>query len=104
MMAWIKVAQVDDIAIGEMMQIPLDEDDLALYRLEDGFYATSDICTHAAQSLSAGTLQGHVVACPKHGGKFDVRTGQAVAFPCVMPVQTYDVEIRDGAVWLDYEE
>lgn len=102
-MAWIKVAEDGDLAVGEMKRIVFDEDDLALYHIEAGFFATSDVCSHAAQSLSNGTLSGPIVACPRHGGKFDVRTGQATAFPCVMPIQTYDVEVRDGGIWVDYE-
>jgi 3-phenylpropionate/trans-cinnamate dioxygenase ferredoxin subunit len=103
-MAWVKVAQAADIPVGSMRRVTVGEDDIAVYHLEDGFYATSDICTHASQSLTEGRLEGHVVACPKHGGKFDVRTGAAVAFPCVYPLQTYPVEVRDGEVWLNYEE
>lgn len=103
-MSWVKVANINDLAVGEMKQIAMEEEDLALYRIEDGFFVTSDVCTHAAQSLSQGTLQGHIVACPRHGGKFDVRTGQATAFPCVMPVATYAVDVRDGDIWIDYDE
>ncbi|TDY49564.1 3-phenylpropionate/trans-cinnamate dioxygenase ferredoxin subunit [Alicyclobacillus sacchari] len=102
-MAWIKVAKVTDLAVGEMMQVALEDEDIALYHTEDGFFATSDVCTHAAQSLSAGRLEGHIVACPRHGGKFDVRTGQPTAFPCVIPLATYPVEVREDEVWIDDE-
>jgi nitrite reductase/ring-hydroxylating ferredoxin subunit len=101
--AWIKVANVGDVGVGEMVQIALEDDDLALYHLEDGFYVTSDVCTHASQSLTHGSLDGHIVACPKHGGKFDVRTGLATAFPCVIGLETYDVDVRGEEVWIDYD-
>ncbi|WAH35817.1 non-heme iron oxygenase ferredoxin subunit [Alicyclobacillus dauci] len=102
--AWVKVATASALAVGEMMQVEVEDEDIAVYHLEDGFYATSDVCTHASQSLSHGTLSGHIVACPKHGGKFDVRTGQATAFPCVIPLSTFDVEVRGDEVWLNYED
>ncbi|MCL6446411.1 MAG: non-heme iron oxygenase ferredoxin subunit [Alicyclobacillus sp.] len=98
---WIQAAFVSDIPVGSMVRIETDEDDIAIYHLPDGFYATSDTCTHASESLTRGKLLDHVVACPKHGGKFDVRTGEAVAFPCVIPLQTYPVEVRGDAVWID---
>ncbi|MBX5435670.1 MAG: non-heme iron oxygenase ferredoxin subunit [Alicyclobacillaceae bacterium] len=103
-MAWIKVAAVADVPPGTMKQVTVNEDEIAVYHAEDGFYATSDVCTHASESLSRGRLLGHVVACPKHGGKFDIRTGEAVAPPCVIPLQTYPVEVRGDEVWIDYEE
>lgn len=102
-MAWVKVANVSDLAVGEMKQVEVEDDDIALYHTEEGFFATSDVCTHAAQSLSAGKLEGHIVACPRHGGKFDIRTGQPAAFPCVIPLATYAVEVRGDEVWIDYE-
>lgn len=102
-LAWIKVASVDELPVGSMKQVSFEDDDLALYHLEDGFYVTSDLCTHAAMNLSEGTLAGHVVACPRHGGKFDVRTGEAVTFPCVIQLQTYDVEVRGEDIFVDYD-
>jgi nitrite reductase/ring-hydroxylating ferredoxin subunit len=100
-MAWIKVARVDEIPVGEVKFVDVEDEPIALYHAEDGFYATSDACTHASESLSMGRLDGHIIACPKHGGKFDIRTGAAVAFPCVYPLQTYDVEVRDGEIWIN---
>ncbi|MDQ0190598.1 3-phenylpropionate/trans-cinnamate dioxygenase ferredoxin subunit [Alicyclobacillus cycloheptanicus] len=86
-----------------MKQVTVDDVDIALYHLEDGFYATSDLCTHADYHLTRGTLYRGVVTCPRHGGKFDVRTGAAVAFPCVMPVETYAVDVRGDEVYIDFE-
>lgn len=61
-MAWIKAASKDEIPVGGMKMIPMQDDDVALYHTADGYYATSDICTHASQSLTQGTLSGHIVA------------------------------------------
>lgn len=102
-MAWTKVAHVNDVPIGKMMQVCVDEDDIALYHLLEGFYATSDVCTHASQSLVAGKLDGHIVACPKHGGKFDVITGAPTAFPCVIPLRTYALEVRGEEIWIEVD-
>lgn len=102
-LAWIKVGHVTDIPITGMKQISLEDDEIAIYHLSEGFYATSDVCTHASESLTQGSLEGTVVRCPKHGGKFDVCTGQALAFPCVIPLQTYAVEIREDELWIDVE-
>lgn len=103
-MAQVKVASVEDVALGKMKQVDIDGEVLALYHTADGnWYATSDVCTHAGESLSTGTLTGSVVACPKHGGKFDVITGAAVAMPCVVPVEKFAVEVRNGEVYIDFD-
>ncbi|GGI98790.1 bifunctional 3-phenylpropionate/cinnamic acid dioxygenase ferredoxin subunit [Alicyclobacillus cellulosilyticus] len=100
-MAWVRVAALAELPVGGMKRVTVDGEEIAIYRLPDGLYATSDVCTHAGESLTAGRLDGHVVACPKHGGKFDVRTGAAVALPCVIPLATYAVEVRGEDIYLD---
>ena len=102
-MAWTKVGTVREVPVGTMKQVTVDEEKIAVYHLEEGFYATSDVCTHASEYLSTGSLDGRIVACPKHGGKFDVTSGAAVAFPCVVPLEVYPVEVRGEEVWLDFE-
>jgi 3-phenylpropionate/trans-cinnamate dioxygenase ferredoxin component len=100
---WVKVASVHDFPLNTMKQVVVDEDEIAVYRIDTGIYATSDYCTHASQLLTEGTLTGQIVACPKHGGKFDVTTGKATAFPCVIPLICYSVDVRGEEIWLNYE-
>jgi len=49
---------------------------VALFRVEDNFYALDGVCPHAGGPLGEGTLNGCVVTCPWHGWQFDVSTGQ----------------------------
>ncbi|WP_139489088.1 non-heme iron oxygenase ferredoxin subunit [Brevibacillus dissolubilis] len=100
-MPWKRIAGTDEIGVGEMKQVIVDGAELALYHLDDGFYVTSDICTHRKQYLTDGSLAGHIVACPRHGGTFDVKTGAPASSPCVIPLQTYPVEIRQEEVWIE---
>lgn len=101
-MGWTKVSMVAEVPVGEMTQVTVEEDDIALYHTDEGWFATSDVCTHASATLTEGTLDGCIIMCPKHGGKFDVRTGSPAAFPCVRPVESFPVEVRGEEVWLDY--
>ena len=69
-------------------------------KLEDGVFAIDDTCSHAGGSLCQGTLEGAVVECPRHGAKFDVRTGAVVALPAKLPQRSYPVQVKDGEVRL----
>lgn len=100
-MSWTKVLSLAEIPQGTMKQVTIDDLDIALYHTEDGLFATSDVCTHASAFLTDGKLVGCVVECPKHGGKFDVKSGQPKAFPCVIPVETFAVEVRGEEIWLE---
>lgn len=74
---------------------------VAVYRLDGEFYATDDTCTHGNASLAEGEVdEDGVVECPFHAGTFDVRTGEALSFPCVLPLKTYPVVVEDRTVYV----
>lgn len=103
-MKQIEVCKVDDLKPGEMLGIEMDElPPLAIYNVDGDFYATSNICTHAIAILSDGYLDGEEIECPLHGGAFNVKTGEATNFPCEEALKTYELEVRDGAVFVKAE-
>ena len=77
-MNFIKVAQTSEIAPGTMKKVVGDGKEILVVNLGGSFYAIPHNCTHMAGNLSEGALQGGIVTCPRHGAKFDVKTGQAV--------------------------
>lgn len=104
-MGFVKVCDLsqleeDEIFRGEPEGGPV----IALYRLGDEVFATNDICTHGEASLSEdGFIEGNVVVCSWHDGGFDIRTGEACRLPCLDPIGTYPIEVRDGEVFVDLE-
>lgn len=101
-MTLVKLCNVNDLPPGEMLGI--DNPDLppvALYNVDGEFFATSNVCTHAVAMLTDGYLEGDQIECPMHGGMFSVRTGEPTHFPCVEAIATYQVEVRDGEVFID---
>ena len=91
--SFVIVAKVGDLAPGEMMYVEVGDEPVVLINLNGEFYALSDICTHEEASLSDGEIVGDEIECPLHGGAFDIRTGQPVAFPVVVPAETYRVRV-----------
>lgn len=69
--------------------------------LEDGFYAVDDQCTHGDASLYLGCLHGERIHCSLHGGEFSVKTGEPLAEPAEIPLQTYPVSIENGRIWVE---
>jgi len=78
-MEYVKVAHTTELPENKMMIIVVDGREVLLSNVEGSYYAIANKCTHLGGSLGKGTLEGSLVACPKHGAKFDVKTGQAVA-------------------------
>ena len=95
------VANVADVLPGTMIHVEIEGRQLAVYNIDGKYYATDDICTHRKARLSDGYLDGRVVQCPLHFGKFDVITGQPLNPPCKIPVATYPVSLDNQRVLLD---
>ena len=75
------VADVADLPPGTVRRVSRGELDILLAHTPDGIVATDDRCPHMSAPLSIGELDGCVVACPLHEGRFDLRTGETVQMP-----------------------
>jgi len=95
---FIDLCATSDIGDGDVLKVEAGDLVLAVYHVEGGFYVTDDLCTHGPGSLAEGYLEGHVIECDFHGGCFDIRTGEVVAPPCMIPIKTYPVTVKDGRV------
>lgn len=103
MAEFVRVASVDEVPQGQGKLIEVGERFIALFNVKGEFYAVDDECTHAEASLSDGFVDGCAVECPLHGGKFDLRSGQALWSPAIIPVACYDVRVEGDDVLLNPE-
>jgi 3-phenylpropionate/trans-cinnamate dioxygenase ferredoxin component len=98
----IKACTTNQLKPGEALRLNLTPP-IALYRLNDGYYATEDTCSHAQASLAAGDidLEECTVECPYHASLFDIRTGQVLALPASKPLKTYPVKVVNDEVFVE---
>jgi metal-sulfur cluster biosynthetic enzyme/nitrite reductase/ring-hydroxylating ferredoxin subunit len=73
---------------------------VALFHVDGRWYAIDDVCTHDGGPLADGELRDHKIACPRHGAKFDIRTGAALTMPAVRPTRAHETKVEDGGVWV----
>ncbi len=97
---WVRVASVGDVLPDRLLPVNTDAGPVVLARVDGEVYALEDRCSHQDYPLSAGDLEDGQVECAFHGARFDVCTGRATQLPAITPVRTFDVEVRDGAVYL----
>jgi len=91
----VAVAHVEDLPEGKVKVVEACGKRLALCNDAGTFYAIDDECTHDRGPLDQGELVGHEIECPRHGGRFDVRTGEATRLPAIRPVHNYKVIVLD---------
>lgn len=92
------VARVEDLPPGEMMQVRIRRQRIAIYNVDGEIFATDDTCSHEEASLSEGFLFDDIVECPLHGAAFCVRTGEVEAFPAVVGIDTFAVRVVDDEI------
>ena len=95
---WVSVALRADLAAGAMIAVAFGDYKIALYDVAGEIFATDSTCTHAQALLTDGTLQGEIVECPLHGGRFSVRTGAGLGPPIPCDLKTYPVRVVEGEI------
>jgi len=92
------VCPIAELPIGKSKRIILNDIPVALFHIEQGYFAIEDTCSHQGASLAFGSIDGFCVACPRHGAMFDIRTGDVLSLPALRGVKNYVVNIEDGNI------
>ena len=95
-----RIAGAADVMPGSVLRVEIEGTPICIVNTEGSFYALRDNCSHKDFPLSEGEVLGHRLTCAWHGAAFDVTSGNALSLPAVKPVQTYDVEVEDGGIWV----
>jgi biphenyl 2,3-dioxygenase ferredoxin component len=99
----IELCSTDDVAPGAALKVETEGLTLAVFNVDGQFYVTDDLCTHGPGSLSEGYIEDDVVECNFHNGQFNIRTGEVVSPPCMVPIKTYPTLVVDGKVTIEAE-
>lgn len=91
--SWITVAARSLIPPNTIVDVKAGDLELAIYNIDGTFYATDVFCTHANARLSEGFLDGDIVECPLHGGRFEVKTGKGLGAPVPCDLRVYEVRV-----------
>lgn len=99
--SWVDVAGVGDVEAGDLIRVDVGAATFVLYRTrDDQWFATDGLCTHAAVHLCDGYLDGSVIECPKHNGRFDIRTGAPKGRPATDDLRCHQVRVVGDRVEL----
>lgn len=98
MPTFITVATTDEIKPGDRMVIEVDMHRIAVFNVDNRYYAIEDMCTHDEGPLAEGELRGTVIECPRHGATFDITNGKALTMPATQPAPRYETRVVDGEV------
>ena len=94
MSQFFKVAEVCKLPPGGKKIVEVDGFPVAVFNVGGEFYAIEDVCTHDGAPLAEGEVEGDEIECPRHGARFNIRTGEALCMPAVEPIECYKIKVE----------
>jgi 3-phenylpropionate/trans-cinnamate dioxygenase ferredoxin subunit len=99
---YLPIASADELPNGERLFVTIDNTPIVIFNIAGGLFAIEDTCSHDGNPLDDAPLEGHDVICPRHGARFDARTGKALTMPAVEDVAAYPLRVVDGQIELGW--
>lgn len=99
---FVAIAKTSDVPDPGSTLVEVGERLVVLIHAAGHWYALDDVCTHDGGPLSDGPLDAteHTIACPRHGAKFDIRTGAALTMPATKPTKSHEVKLDGDQVFV----
>lgn len=101
---FVTVAKTAEIPPGERDVFNVEGIFIAVFNVGGTFYAIEDVCTHDDGPLVEGDLEGYEIICPRHGARFDIRTGKVLTMPAVIDVPWFPVRVEGDDIQVDIAE
>ncbi len=99
----LKVAETRDLLSGTGKLIQADGHEIALFNVDNEFFAIDNVCSHSGGPLCEGELSADTIECPWHGAQFNVKTGAAMCPPAPANVRSFPVEVKDNDVFIELD-
>jgi 3-phenylpropionate/trans-cinnamate dioxygenase ferredoxin component len=90
---FIPVGSVKELKEGQRLFIDIDNNPIVNLNIAGKYYAIADVCSHDDGPVGEGMLEGFEIICPRHGARFDIRTGKALALPAFVDIPAYPVRL-----------
>lgn len=97
---FIEIAAEDELPVNERIFLEVAGQPVVIFNLAGNLYAIGDVCTHDNGPLGEGEVVDFDIACPRHGGRFDLRTGKATRSPAFRDIPSFPVKTENGKIFL----
>ena len=101
---FVPVCKVTDVPDPGKAVFEVEERFIVLFHLDGEWHALDDACTHDGGPLGEGIIDGFQIICPRHGARFDIRTGAALTMPAVAATPCHEVKIEGEQVFVRLRE
>lgn len=100
---FVKVAKISDVPAGTARSFIVENEVVAVFNINNNYYALKDQCSHMDLPISDGIVQDGIVTCVYHGAEFDLETGEALCAPAYEPVESFQVKVVDNEIFVSVD-
>ncbi|MEM7193779.1 MAG: Rieske 2Fe-2S domain-containing protein [Pseudomonadota bacterium] len=95
---WMNIVATSDLLPGGHMVVDIDDASIVLVNLDGDYFAIENICTHDGSEIGSGCIIDGQIECPRHGARFDVKSGEVTAPPAYESIDVFPVRVVDDVV------
>jgi 3-phenylpropionate/trans-cinnamate dioxygenase ferredoxin subunit len=95
---YIPVGRIDELQKGERLFVEIDGLPVVIIKIADQYFAIADVCSHDDGPVGEGNIEGYEIICPRHGARFDLRTGKALSLPAFIDIPVYPVRVVEDQI------
>jgi len=96
--SFLDIAPAGELPEGERLFIEVEGRSIVIFNLAGKFYAIGDVCSHDNGPVGDGEIEENEIICPRHGARFDIRTGKATSLPAVVDIPSYPVRVMGDMI------
>jgi 3-phenylpropionate/trans-cinnamate dioxygenase ferredoxin subunit len=95
---YIPVGSIDELKDGERLFVEIDEKPIVILNIAGQYYAIADVCSHDEGPVGEGNIEGYEIVCPRHGARFDIRTGRVLLLPAFVDIPVYPIRLAGDQI------
>lgn len=87
-----------EIAPGKAKSYQIGDNKIVVCNVNGEYFAIDDVCSHDEGELvstEGALVETCQIECPRHGARFDVKTGEAKRMPAAAPIKTYKIKVTN---------
>lgn len=97
---YVEIGPASELPPGERLFVEVEGRSIVIFNIAGGLFSIEDVCSHDDGPVGEGDIEGYEITCPRHGAKFDLRTGKVTQMPANVDIPAYPVRVVDGMIQL----
>lgn len=99
-MEYVEITPLDQLPPGERLFAEVGGKSIVIFNLAGKLFAIGDVCSHDNGPVGDGDIEENEIICPRHGARFDIRTGKATSLPAIVDIPAFPLRVENSMIKL----